>query len=249
MRTKIHLALLMVFTALSVSCKKSSNTTPTPVVTTKLKYLTQQISVDSSMFGVSTRTTNYSYDAKKRLISQSNGSNTITYTYKDNGDLYLITNSAPLYTEEFSYADGKISTVVRHGSATSPYTLDNYGFVYNGSNVTELHANGDNGYHLTVYTYDSNNNMLKSDLDLEYIVTEYTYDNKKSPYTNWPQQLKNPLSGSADICSSNNVTSQKANGGTATTYTYTYGSDGYATSRKRGNSVQSTKNTFIYTEL
>jgi len=246
--------------ALSVSCKKTSST-PAPPTTVKLKYLTQQTTADSTASGVFiVNTITYGYDSQKRLISQNVGSNLITYTYNDSGHLYSITNTrsnSTTYKKELSYTDDKLSSASYWTYSGNAVTQDSYGFVFNGNNMTELHANGDHGYNVTIYSYDSNNNLINSSINLDDVVTEYTYDDKKSRFTNMPQDFKNvftssfiaTFNSSVEASSANNVISQKTNSGAVTNYTYTYDSDGYPTTRSTKTGAITIKDTFTYSEL
>ncbi|MDB5005079.1 MAG: hypothetical protein JWQ34_3304 [Mucilaginibacter sp.] len=85
MKTKLHLALLIVLVVLLNACKKNG-TVEAPAK--KLKYLTQVIATN----GTTTTFTDYTYDDQKRLTTiKTGGGTTITYTY--NGDnVFLLKN-------------------------------------------------------------------------------------------------------------------------------------------------------------
>jgi len=249
-------ALLIAFAALLNACKKSSDESPTiTTTTTKLKYLTQQIIVDSTGSGTSTFNITYTYDDKKRLISSKNGTTEFDYAYNDAGNVFSTISTSTVTTpdkhvREFTYADGKVSTEVeRVYTKNNLVATNNYGFVYNGGNLTEVHADGGiSGAGITLYSYDSNNNISKTDVNAGYLVTNITYDNKKNPYTNWQQTLKNVAVSSLEVCSPNNTVSLNNVNGTQT-YNYTYDSDGYPTGRIARFPHQTTKYAYIYTEF
>ncbi len=254
MKTTLKLTLLIALFALLNTCKKSGST-DTPAPTTKLKYLTQQTLVDSNVTGTRTTVTNYTYDDKKRLVMIKSGDYETDYTYNDAGQIYSTTSTSKISTpdktiRQFTYADGKISTAVEYRYTQNKLVAtNNYGFAYNGGNLTEVHANGDSGMSITLYSYDSNNNIIKTDLNAGYIVTNITYDNKQSPYTNWQQALKNVAVSGLEFCSPNNTVSiSNVNG--SYSYTYTYDGDGYPTARiLRFSTIQTDKFSYTYSEF
>jgi YD repeat-containing protein len=248
-----QLALLLALAALLNACKKNSS--DAPATPKKLKYLTQQIVVDSAGSGTRTTTTNFTYDDKKRLISSKSGDNETDYAYNDAGNVYSTIFTSTVVTpdkttREFTYADGKVSTAVeRKYTKNNLVATNNYGFAFNGGQLTEVHADGGNsGAGITLYYYDSNNNITKTDVNAGSFVTNITYDNKKSPYTNWQQTLKNVAVSSPEICSPNNTVSTSNVNGTLT-YNYTYDADGYPTARILKLAKQTVKSAYTYTEF
>ena len=273
MKTKICLALLIAFIGLSTSCKKHNHSDPGPVKTnpdtvktnpdtvktnpdsikTKKKYLTQLILADTT--GTVFRTITYSYDSKKRPVSEKidDESSESDYFYNDNGDLYMmnvLTKNVLSSSSTFTYVDGKLSAVVRKSYENGVESkVNNFSYDYNGKITTELEA----GFFPNFYTYDDNNNIIFFRLDDGYQDTQYTFDEKKNPYTNMPQDFKNPYIGGRETCSTNNIVkSVIIGGGVTTNYTYTYDSDGYP---KTGISLQNFdfpsdfRYTYVYTEL
>ncbi|GAA4101777.1 hypothetical protein [Mucilaginibacter panaciglaebae] len=258
MKTVNQLALTILLASLGVSCKKVDSvpaTLTSPTVTTnKIKYLVGQIFSDSTKNGVTITTTTYTYDDKKRLSTEKSTGGNYTFVYNDYGELFSITNNLnsqfSIYSQEFRYNGGKITTAVRHSYTHVPQLVDNYAYVYTGNNVTELHINGDSGYKVTVYTFDANNNLIKSDYNLEDQVNFYTFDDKKSPYTAWSLAIKSAMAGSADVCSTNNILTQKAMYSNAViTYTYTYNSDGYPLTRRTSNGIVTRTVKYVYATL
>jgi len=247
-----QLTLLIALAALLNACKKNSN--ENPATTVKLKYLTQVTLIDSNILGTTTTITNYTYDDKKRLISSKSGNGEIDYAYNDAGNVFSTTSTSTVFTpdkhvREFTYADGKVSTAVeRVYTKNNLVATNNYGYVYNGGQLTELHTTGDSGAGITLYSYDSNNNIIKTDVNAGYLVTNITYDNKKSQYTNWQQTLKNAAVSSLENRSPNNTVSITNVNGTQT-YNYTYDGDGYPTARILTLSKQTVKYAYIYTEF
>jgi len=225
-----------------------------PATTIKLKYLTQQIQVDSNNLGTRTTIYNYTYDYKKRLILLKSGNNETDYTYNDAGNVYSTTFTSTVATpdkiiREFTYADGKVSTAVeRRYTKNNLVATNNYGFVYSGGQLTEVHASGDSANGINLYYYDSNNNIIKTDLNTINLVTNITYDNKKSRYTNEQQTLKNAAFSSPESRSPNNTVSITNVNGTQT-YNYTYDGDGYPTARILTLSKQTVKYAYTYTEF
>lgn len=253
MKIKTQLALLIALAALLNTCKKN-NSSEKPQTTIKLKYIIQQTTIDSNLAGTTTIITNYTYDDKKRLISAKSGNNETDYVYNDEGNIFSTTVTSKVTipdksVREFTYADGKVSTAVeRDYTKNDLVATTNYGFVYSGGKLTEIHANGDSGTGITLYSYDSNNNVIKTDLNAGSFVNNITYDNKKSPYTNWPQTLKNVAVSNTEFCSPDNAVSISNANGTQT-YTYAYDSDGYPTARIIKRINQTTKYAYTYTEM
>lgn len=247
-----QLTLLIAFAAFLNACKKNNN--EKQQTTIKLKYIVQQTIVDSNSLGTTTTIINYTYDDKKRLISAKSGNNETDYAYNDDGNIYSTTITSKVsipdkFVREFTYADGKVSTAVeRDYTKNNLVATNNYGFAYSGGKLTEVHANGDSGASITLYSYDNNNNVIKTDLNAGSLVNNITYDNKKSPYTNWPQTLKNVAVSNAEYCSPNNTVSI-SNVNSTRTYTYAYDSDGYPTARIYTTATGTYKYAYTYTEM
>ncbi|WP_214073289.1 hypothetical protein [Mucilaginibacter sp. dw_454] len=248
MKLLTRLVLFLICFVLFNSCKKHDENTPP--ITAKLKYLTKQISVATSIIGTTTTITNYNYDDNKRLVAQETGTTVITYAYDNNGNLSLVTyktNDEIVYTQTFTYTDGKVSAAIRRTYQNGVVmTTDTYSFVFSGNNITEIHSDGDNGPQLSTYSYDTNNDIVRVIANTR--TTLYTYDDKKNRFTNVPPTFKNVLIGSAEICSPNNFTSV-GDGSTTQIYNYNYDSDGYPTARYLNAGFQTFTYSYFYTEL
>jgi uncharacterized lipoprotein YehR (DUF1307 family) len=250
----------MVFAIFLSSCKKSSTGNSTETPTTKPKYLTQIISVETgpAFLGSHVTTSNiyYTYDSKKRLSTVKNSDNSlITYVYKDDGNLFSTTRTNANGTmqgyNEFTYEGGKLTSYTSKGYRNNAVTSETtYTYVYNGDRATELHFD----VYYQLFTYDSNGNLTKifNHGQPDYSIV-YSYDNKKNKFINSP--FKYPVPGDNERLSPNNRTTSTTEGlsqNILTTNTYVYDSDGYPIAGTQNTDYvnsSSYKYTYIYSTL
>lgn len=241
MKTALSLSLLIAFALLN-SCKKNDKKTDTPTPAKKLKYLTQTTGVRGNI----TSFTNYTYDDQKRVSTAKTGPRLTTYTYKGN-NLFSQETSDPTsgYRENIEYAyndDGTIASshdLVYRNDQVSTDILFKY-VVVNGR-VTERHYQ----IYVDKLTYDNKGNLTNFHSGQGDFDTIITYDDKLSSYTNG---FPNP---NGLLFSPNNVLSNTPSydHASATTYTYSYDTDGYATGTISTTPAGITKTSFTYTEM
>jgi hypothetical protein len=241
MKIKNYLPLLTALMLTLGACKKNSSSggeNPTPGVT---KYLTKQVSV--SLLGGSnkvTTTTNYTYDAKKRLSTTYNATFKFTYAYYDSGKVYTSEQASAvdgtrIFLTEYVYTGGKLSKEVKKvykNNAVSEIITD---YVYNGDKVSEVHNSS--GL-VALNTYNSQGDLTKVESKGPEFTTTYTYTydsnhNKLTENITYSTTNLKPTSTTYTYDTHNNVTKTVLVTAVATitvNTTNTYDADGYLTS-------------------
>lgn len=240
MKNVRYTSLLVVFTLFIFACKKnnSTGTTDTPSNTKPKKYLTHIIAVSATpgVNGTTNYSTNnvyYTYDSKKRLSTMKTGEALTTYTYNDDGNLYLISRADPSnpnrVTYEFTYADGHLKQYTLKSfkgnvlDAETPYI-----YVYEGDRVTEIHWE----IYYVKYTYDDKGNIVKifNYYDPQFY-NVYTYDDKKSTFINslFKYPTVGSIAGSFSLNNTITLTTEGLSQNILITYKYNYDEDGYPT--------------------
>jgi YD repeat-containing protein len=258
MKTKYSLTLLMALMLTINACKKSSSNdgeNKPPLVT---KYLTQDVSV--VLVGGTNKvtvTTNYTYDAKKRLTTKNDGTFILTYTYYDNNKVYNLDQSSAingtrLFLTEYTYTDNRLSRelkkVYKNGSVGQEITTD---YVYNGDKISEVHNSA--GV-VTLNTYDGQGDLVKVENKAPEFTTTYvyTYDSnhrKVSENVSYSTTNLKPTSTTYAYDSHNNITKTVLVTAVATVTvntTNTYDADGYLTSKISDNG---TSTVYTYSTL
>ena len=265
MRNKLYTTLFVASLLFAFACKKNNSTgttdTPTSSDTKAKKYLTHIIAVSATpgVNGTATYSTNnvyYTYDSKKRLSTMKTGETLTTYTYNDDGNLYLISRADPSspnrVTYEFTYADGHLKQYTLKSfkgnvlDAETPYI-----YVYEGDRVTEIHWE----IYYVKYTYDSNGNIIRIfNYGDPQFYTVYTYDDKKSMFINslFKYPTVGSIAGSFSLNNTISLTTEGLSQNVLITYKYNYDEDGYptgaTTSFNIANAVTS-KYTYEYSTL
>ncbi len=179
-----------------------------------------------------------------------------TYTYNDDGNLYLISRADPSSpnraTYEFTYADGHLKQyTLKSFKGNVLDTETPYIYVYEGDRVTEIHWE----IYYVKYTYDDKGNIVKIfNYGDPQFYTVYTYDDKKSMFIN--SLFKYPtVGGIAGSFSLNNMvttTTEGLNQNVLSTFTYNYDDEGYPTGAVMTSSIVNSvtsKYTYEYSTL
>ena len=261
MKTKHYINLFIALTLALSACKKSSNGGgDTPAVK---KYLIQStVKTYAGGIGIVTTTTDYTYDSKKRKVSETNGAITFNYLYYDNDLLFSSNqlfgngNAQRIYTE-YKYtgtllAQYKVTTFKNNENVSEII----YNYIYNSSNqIIEL------DYYVGLvktYTYDSKGDLVKTYDTQAYTnnTIEYTYDGNHRKITETQTAVANDGSGTTTTMSytyaydsHNNIIKQSSTiGGKTTTVntTYVYDADGYMTGYTKDDGGSAT---FTYSTL
>jgi YD repeat-containing protein len=257
MKTKSQIWLLLAFVMLATACKKSGSADS--VTPTVKKYVTQMVVVSNVPgIGKVTTTTDYTYDTKKRKLTEKTGNISYNYTYYDNDKLFSSTQSFGdgnmlRYVSENTYTGSlltRLTRIVYKNNEDVDHQITDY--IYDGSNkLTEEHYPGGA---VKLYTYDSNNDAVKvEDRRLDGTVnTITTYDaNHRQITVTQTTALPNIPNTSSTFTydSHDNVTKSIIITGTTTTktatvnFTNTYDADGYLTSSV-GDDGSSKTNTY-----
>jgi hypothetical protein len=242
MKLKSLISFLILLSACTFSCKKSSPTDNTPVV--KNKYLVKA--------AVGTNATIYTYDSKKRLATIVIGNNSTTYSYDDQHlrsvDLEIGGNVSTRVYSEFKYAGEEINSISQKTYVSDTLKKENtISYFYDNGRVKEIRS----GTEVTTFTYDSNNNIITNVYKGPVTISiTSVYDDKKSRFVNsLTKYLVYPsVDAGNDRYSHNNIvqnTSELNGKSTVTKYTYTYDNEGYPLTSNDGR----TTTTYSYSTL
>lgn len=256
MKANYYINLLLALTLVLNSCKKNSSKSDNPTPTVQ-KYLMRSVIVNNAAgIGLISTTTDYTYDSKKRKATEKSGKFSFIYAYFDDGKLYSSTELIDqgdalkfytLYTYTGNLLSHEAETVYKNNQDFADYSID---FIYNGSLLTEVHSNTP---YVTLNTYDSHNDLVKSeyivDGDTTTTVNSYDSNHRKITDTITGGDPGSPNGHAYTYDSHNNITKQIITIGTKTTTvntTYVYDSDGYVTSY---SSDDGGRGTFTYSAL
>lgn len=110
------------------------------------------------------------YDKVGRLLRVNNGSDTVSYTYYDNGNMERVTYPDNAYTAYTYYSNNDLKTVQNVNSSGTTIEAYNYAYDGNRNQTTVL-----DGYGTTRYEYNALNQLAKETL-YNGQITQYTYD-------------------------------------------------------------------------